>query len=162
MSPIASDDDQAIGEAVTRLRGNRSQQWVAERMRELNPRWKWSQATLWSIEKGERPLRLAEARDLAAVLQVDVRALIDPMPDARSLTKEQLKAMRDEAQHELDVAGLAVVDASEDVDRARAALDEATGRLHSARATEAQALDRHTRIDRLAREARELGVNLDG
>jgi hypothetical protein len=30
--------------------------------------WKWSQATVWSVEKGERPLRLAEAEDIRVIL----------------------------------------------------------------------------------------------
>lgn len=39
--------------------------------------WKWSQATVWSIEKGERPLRLAEAVDLVDVLDLEgVKELI--------------------------------------------------------------------------------------
>lgn len=32
--------------------------------------WKWSQATVWAIEKGERPLRLAEAADLEDLLNL--------------------------------------------------------------------------------------------
>lgn len=31
--------------------------------------WKWSQATVWAVEKGERPLRLAEAEDLVSILR---------------------------------------------------------------------------------------------
>ena len=46
-----------------------SQQALGDAMRELGH--KWSQATVWSVEKGERPLRFAEAADLAA--QLDVR-----------------------------------------------------------------------------------------
>lgn len=38
--------------------------------------WKWSQATVWSIEKGERPLRLAEAEALADVLGEHVSTLL--------------------------------------------------------------------------------------
>lgn len=58
--------DEQVGKAVTVFRGERSQKSVADAMRERG--WKWSQATVWSVEKGERPLRLTEAADLAVVL----------------------------------------------------------------------------------------------
>lgn len=65
-----NDRDKRIGAAITTLRGERSQQSVADAMRERG--WKWSQATVWSVEKGERPLRLVEAEDLASVLSTFV------------------------------------------------------------------------------------------
>ncbi len=39
-------------------------------MREMGH--KWSQATVWAVEKGDRALKLAEAQDLAEVLGVSV------------------------------------------------------------------------------------------
>jgi len=60
--------DEEIGRNVAQRRGNRSQQEIADAMRLRG--WKWSQATVWSVEKGERPLRLAEASDLAELLGV--------------------------------------------------------------------------------------------
>jgi hypothetical protein len=66
---MATEQDRRIGEAVIALRAARTQQAVADDMRERG--WKWSQATVWSVEKGERPLRLAEAGDLAEVLGAD-------------------------------------------------------------------------------------------
>lgn len=51
-----------------------SQQHLADRMRELG--WRWVQPTVWSIEAGRRPLRLAEAADLADVLGVEVDAFL--------------------------------------------------------------------------------------
>lgn len=71
--------DQQIGRAVARLRGGRSQQWLADEMRTRG--WKWAQATVWNIEKGERPLRLAEAQDLAAVFGVSLNTLIATEPE---------------------------------------------------------------------------------
>lgn len=67
------DLDTEIGSNVQRERERLgvSQQALADVMRDRG--WKWSQATVWSIEKGDRPLRLAEALDLAQVLEVDVR-----------------------------------------------------------------------------------------
>lgn len=65
-----SERDELIGKSVAKLRGELSQKEVADRMKGRG--WKWSQATVWSVEKGDRPLRLAEAHDLAAVLNVSV------------------------------------------------------------------------------------------
>lgn len=65
---MAAEQDKRIGQTVLTLRGDMTQQAVAVAMRERG--WKWSQATMWSIEKGDRPLRLAEADDLAGVLGV--------------------------------------------------------------------------------------------
>lgn len=65
--------DEQIGQNIVKLRGDRSQQWVADRMREKG--WKWAQATVWNVEKGERPLRLAEAEDLADILAVRVERM---------------------------------------------------------------------------------------
>lgn len=61
-----SGSDKEIGRTIAELRGDKTQQAVSVEMR--NRGWKWSQATVWSIEKGERPLRLREASDLAEVL----------------------------------------------------------------------------------------------
>jgi transcriptional regulator with XRE-family HTH domain len=58
--------DELIGRNLARMRGDMSQKELAARMKERG--WKWSQATVWSVEKGERPLRLAEAEDIKAVL----------------------------------------------------------------------------------------------
>ena len=63
---MTTTEDRRIGEQVSTLRGARTQQAIADEMRKRA--WKWSQATVWSVEKGERPLRLAEAEDLATVL----------------------------------------------------------------------------------------------
>lgn len=73
-----TSNDEHIGQILTLKRGGMSQQALAESMRSLG--WKWSQATVWSIEKGERPLRLAEAADVAAIVGIDVRDfLLDPV-----------------------------------------------------------------------------------
>jgi transcriptional regulator with XRE-family HTH domain len=58
--------DELIGRNLARMRGDMSQKELAARMKERG--WKWSQATVWSVEKGERPLRLAEAEDIKAIL----------------------------------------------------------------------------------------------
>lgn len=64
--------DVQIGRNIARLRGDRTQQSVAEEMRAWG--WRWSQATVWSVETGERPLKYWEVVDLARVLEVPVEA----------------------------------------------------------------------------------------
>jgi hypothetical protein len=64
---MSTEQDRHIGQTMAILRGDKTQQAVADEMRQRG--WRWSQATVWSVEKGDRPLRLAEAEDLAAVLR---------------------------------------------------------------------------------------------
>ncbi|MFV0435592.1 MAG: helix-turn-helix domain-containing protein [Leucobacter sp.] len=66
--------DETIGKRVAHYRGDIPQKQLADLMRDLG--WKWSQATVWSIEKGERPLRLAEAEDLCGILRVEMHQLL--------------------------------------------------------------------------------------
>jgi len=58
--------DSKIGHNLLILRGEMSQEELADKMRTLG--YKWSKATVWSIEKGERPLRLTEAEDVMKIL----------------------------------------------------------------------------------------------
>lgn len=60
------DLDALIGQNLARLRGDLSQAELAKEMKKRG--YKWSQATVWAIEKGDRPLRLAEARDVIVTL----------------------------------------------------------------------------------------------
>lgn len=69
-----SDADQRIGKRLGELRGSRSQAQVAAAMAEHGH--SWSQSTVWSVESGRRPLRLAEAESVAQVLEVPVDALL--------------------------------------------------------------------------------------
>ena len=68
-----SVSDAEIGANLLVRRGDLSQKDLAAAMKAKG--WKWSQATVWSIEKGERPLRLAEAEDVAAILGTSVMGL---------------------------------------------------------------------------------------
>lgn len=65
-----------VGRAVRALRAGHgaSQEQLAEDMRERGHA-KWSQATVWSVEQGTRPLRLTEAVALADALDVEVADL---------------------------------------------------------------------------------------
>lgn len=66
------DFDAVIGANLKRLRGDTNQADLAEEMKRRGHR--WSQATVWAVQRGERSLKLAEARDLAEVLGVKVEA----------------------------------------------------------------------------------------
>jgi hypothetical protein len=83
---VAADErDIHIGKNLASRRGVRSQQALARAMR--NRGWKWSQATASAIEKGERPLKLAEAIDLADELHVRLDDLIQ-QPEHATATRE--------------------------------------------------------------------------
>ena len=85
-----SERDALIGRNVTRLRGDRPQKDLADAMRERGH--KWSQATVWSVEKGERPLRLTEADDLVEVLGHPFVRL--SAPDSETLGWAMLRGLR--------------------------------------------------------------------
>lgn len=76
-----TERDKRVGQAIVALRGDTSQAAVADAMRERG--WKWSQATVWSVEKGERPLRLLEAGDLADVLGIQIDDFLGDRAAAR-------------------------------------------------------------------------------
>lgn len=71
-----SDNDEQIGLRLQEIRGDDpSQAALAHEMQQRG--WaKWSQSTVWSVEQGRRPLRLAEAADIAEVLDVEVGDLL--------------------------------------------------------------------------------------
>src|SRR5699024_11486957 len=59
------DFDQRVGRNIMKFRGDKSQQALAERMRDKG--FKWSQATVWATEKGDRPIRLSEVIVLSEI-----------------------------------------------------------------------------------------------
>lgn len=65
--------DEQIGKNLARLRGDMTQKDLAAAMRARG--FKWSQATVWSIEKGERPLRYSEAVQVTDLLDAGVYVL---------------------------------------------------------------------------------------
>jgi transcriptional regulator with XRE-family HTH domain len=77
---VESADNEHIGAAVAALRGGRSQASVAEDMRELGHE-KWSQSTVWAVEKGTRPLRLSEANDLAGIFGCPLSDFLKQPPE---------------------------------------------------------------------------------
>lgn len=58
--------DERIGENLQALRGSMSQAALAAQMKKRG--WRWSQPTVAAVEKGERPLKLAEAEHLVEIL----------------------------------------------------------------------------------------------
>lgn len=60
--------DEVIGSMIQTARKPHSQKWLADEMRDRGH--KWSQATVWAVEKGVQPLRVTEAVDLAEVLGI--------------------------------------------------------------------------------------------
>ncbi|MBW9121218.1 hypothetical protein JNB63_14055 [Microbacterium trichothecenolyticum] len=72
--------DEQIGANLIRIRNGLSQKDLADAMRARG--FKWSQATVWAVEKGERPLRLTEAEGLGVVLRIN--------PDLLLATPEEL------------------------------------------------------------------------
>jgi hypothetical protein len=77
-----SERDVAIGRTIAALRGGQSQQALADAMRLRGHR--WSQATVWSVERGSRALRFSEAEDLREILSLtDLSELSMSWVDAR-------------------------------------------------------------------------------
>ena len=101
-----TDDDeqkrrnQQIGRNLQKLRGERSQQRVADYMRDCKH--KWSQSTVWSVEKGDRPLRLTEAKDLAAFLEVQLGDLLDLTEE--DIADQKIRRAVDELNWKLETA----------------------------------------------------------
>ena len=64
-----------------------SQEQLAEKMRAVSLR--WSQATVWSVENGSRPLRLSEARALALACGFEPQDFFaeEPMLDEAEYTR---------------------------------------------------------------------------
>lgn len=69
---------------------------------------KWSQSTVWSVERGDRPLRLTEAEDLAAILGVEVAMLTkEPFQVGLNRFYNRLEGSLLEARAALEYAAVA-------------------------------------------------------
>jgi hypothetical protein len=113
-------DTVRIGRTVALLRGPTTQQEIAAEMRALGHA-KWSQATVWAVESGTRPLRLTEAVDLAGLLEVRPEDLLRGVEDASltaALSALRVARMRyREAQVVAQVRGIELDEAKEVVDK---------------------------------------------
>ena len=65
-----SERDKTIGANLAAIRGDVTQDELAKRMREHG--FKWSQSTVWSVERGDRPMKLAEAEAVLDCLGMSV------------------------------------------------------------------------------------------
>lgn len=73
----ATEFDRMIGDRITELRGTKlSQQALADKMRERG--FRWNQATAWSVERGDRPLKFAEAEALAQLFHLQTMDELKP------------------------------------------------------------------------------------
>lgn len=81
--------DEQIGRHIERLRAQAGMTQTAFALAMRDRGWKWSQPTVVAVEKGERALKLSEARDAAEILDVeDVDELLD-----RSMEQKAFDAM---------------------------------------------------------------------
>ena len=81
-APDPERRDIAIGATVGRLRraAGMTQTELANQMRELG--WAWTQPATAKVELGKRPVRAAEASDLAMIFRVSVQSLLaSPLAD---------------------------------------------------------------------------------
>lgn len=111
------DEDGLLGMRVASLRGQRSQKAIADDMRLRG--WKWSQATMWAIERGDRSVKLFEARDLAAVLGVGIQDLFRDPEVLR--VEDEIKELVRTVSHDYATATTNLMDlfASQDMLRER-------------------------------------------
>ena len=74
-------NDVEIGSRVKTARGEMSQVDLAQSMRQAG--FMWSQAAVWSTEKGERSLKLSEAVELCEILGIQIEQLGATTPSPR-------------------------------------------------------------------------------
>lgn len=90
-----TERDKQIGRNLAAMRGELSQDDLAARMKGRG--YKWSQSTVWSIERGDRPLRLTEALDVLQCLsrsESDIWELLESSDTSREVRGE-IKALED-------------------------------------------------------------------
>lgn len=94
--------DELIGESLRQARGDRSQEVLAAEMREQG--WRWTQATVWSVEIGKRPLRFAEAVDLSETLGIPILRLASA-PDHLGMALQRARTHLHQAEVRASKAG---------------------------------------------------------
>lgn len=67
------DIDKRVGANLKEFRGSMSQAVLAGKMTDKG--FKWSQATVYEVERGARPLKLSEAITVARIIDVDLERL---------------------------------------------------------------------------------------
>lgn len=106
MSETVRPQDFLIGQSIERLREVQgwSMRELARRMKDRG--WQWTPTTASKVEKGERPIRLAEAPDLADLLDTTVEGfLVDPLARLlASITVEDLARREEQAEATMRVS----------------------------------------------------------
>lgn len=101
------ETDRAIGAAMARHRLARgwTQQDLADQMRDRH--WPWTQQMVAKMEKGARPVRFAEARDMAQVFRVSPQELLsNPLESAVEEVRRQRRLARkqlEDTKHRIQV-----------------------------------------------------------
>lgn len=113
--------DERIGANLSQLRGDMSQAALASAMRERG--WKWSQPTVAEVEKGKRPLKLAEAESIVGILGIE---------DLEDLTTRPLESIWWARMATVARAAERLEGAAASYLRARAELAEISDRIESA------------------------------
>ena len=166
---VEDAENERIGRQVSALRGSTPQTAIAEAMQERGHP-KWSQSTVWSVEKGTRPLRLTEAHDLAAVLGVQITTLLATPARARVHRDFKVAEKHFEAIQRETVAYLSAVQDLEMALRAAEAAGEERGRVRWLEEQPERAVEigrvmweaeRDVRIEKQA-VTTELGTDQDG
>jgi len=114
----AKEIDQQVGQVVASLRGDMSQQAVADKMRDAG--FAWSQATVWSVESGKRPLKLSEARQLSQLFRTSLASFFEPPVDVRkrnNMSQFNERCLR--AYHDAVTAMTTFIEAREQLEHAR-------------------------------------------
>lgn len=91
MTEASNTQDYVIGQAIARLREARG--WSMRKLaREMREDWAWTPTTASRVEQGLRPVRLAEAPKLAALLDASVESLlVDPLTRRQEEIRQELK-----------------------------------------------------------------------
>lgn len=122
--------DAHIGRAIARHRSTSgmSQVELAKAMRDQG--WKWVQATVWNVEQGNRPVRLAEAASLSAIFGVSIESFLALPLDAAIHEATQAARVAAEAAKQHSQRASTLVEQAEalkrikDVDRGSVISDE--------------------------------------
>lgn len=148
-------DDVEIGARLQSLRDSVvSQATLAAAMKDHGHE-KWSQATVWAVEAGKRPLRLSEAASIAAILGADVSDFLQS-----SEVGKVIGAMR-EAIADVDRAGAGLAGAAVTFEDARTRLRLAVRSIDAEQVSSWPDSER-TRLIELMREAdKRMKWNLD-
>lgn len=74
--PEVTECDWQLGQSLASFRGSMTQVELAVEMRARG--WRWSGATVSTVETGHRSLKVAEAKDLAGILGMTLAEFIFP------------------------------------------------------------------------------------